>query len=178
MDAEYEDDHQPLIHESDRQYYNLHHRRQDEEMTEPTEPVCKCPAGFICEYRLHSFVTSVTTEGPTLPGMPPIIQHELMTSEEISESVVEYLAIPMKDLLGLITEYVMAIEVEQTNKYCKCEWIIHPDDVDKAEGQRRVRRGDVSLLCPVHTKEGFLHGFFVWVEQRKDTVTVQGSGNE
>lgn len=62
-----------------------------------------------------------------------------------------------------VAEYVRLIEMENTNRICKCEWIAHPADEGKEEGQRRVRRGEPAIDCPVHTKEGFLIGFFRWL---------------
>jgi hypothetical protein len=112
----------------------------------------------------------------------------------------------------LVSEYVMRIETERTNDWCKCEWLVHPDDedldihncgnchhpsllhhkllipgTDQTEHcvkqisydfdeddecdctkwidppKRRLRRGDQHPQCPVHTKEGFILGFFEWV---------------
>lgn len=67
--------------------------------------------------------------------------------------------------VALVHRYVQAMETEKTKKWCKCEWIIHPDDVEKAEGQRRVRPGESHPECPVHTREGFLLHFFDWAEK-------------
>jgi len=103
-------------------------------------------------------------------------------------------------MLGLVEEYVAKMETERTNEWCKCEWIIHPEDVEldtencaechhpnlvhmsgfdpyctKQDHQmcdcagwvdppkRRMRRGTLHDQCPVHTKEGFILGFFEWV---------------
>lgn len=68
-----------------------------------------------------------------------------------------------------VAQYVRLVEAETTNRICKCEWIIHPDDENKTEGHRRIRKGEPALDCPVHTKEGFLIGFFRWVVT--DTMT-------
>ncbi len=76
-----------------------------------------------------------------------------------------------------VAEYVRLIELEKTNRICKCEWIVHPDDVDKPEGQRKIRKGEPALDCPVHTKEGFLIGFFRWVVvggQLENAIDVTG----
>lgn len=140
--------------------------------------------------------------------------------EESLDSGVEYIAIPKVEIDDLVNKYVLALETEVTNKWCKCEWIIHPEDVNLdvhncagcghprllhnkptiqignnlpactkiinnhhdespipqksfAEDclckgwvdppRRRMRRGDTHPECPVHTKEGFLLGFFEWV---------------
>lgn len=80
----------------------------------------------------------------------------------------EFIGLRIKDLPGLVAAYVGMIEKERTNRLCKCEWIIHPDDVDKPEGKRRVRKGEATLDCPVHTKEGFLLGFHAWVWANAD----------
>src|SRR5258706_367586 len=77
---------------------------------------------------------------------------------------IEWITLPVADLPQLVADYVKLIELgETTTAGCKCQWIVHPDDVDKPDGQRRIRKGDASLKCPVHTKEGFLLGFFAWL---------------
>lgn len=75
----------------------------------------------------------------------------------------EYYSVPVNTLPQMITDYVAHIETAPTKlSGCDCEWHIHPEDVDKPEGERRVRPGAANPLCPVHTKEGFLFGFFKW----------------
>jgi hypothetical protein len=106
---------------------------------------------------------------------------------------------------SLVADYVAKMETERTSSWCKCEWIIHPEDVtidpnncnregchhprmvhdavvvDAFDGndtvtcskcdcvnyvqprKRRMRRGDQHPNCPIHTKEGFILGFFEWV---------------
>lgn len=95
------------------------------------------------------------------------------TSEEASilsaagfdflESVGEELPTTLRLHIG---QYVRAIETETTEKWCRCEWIIHPDDVNKRKGTRRKRRGDTHFDCPVHTREGFIMGFLIWYRNR------------
>lgn len=74
-----------------------------------------------------------------------------------------YLCLPKQDMPALAAEFVKLLELEQTNKYCTCEWVIHPADTQLAEGMRRVRKGEPALDCMVHTKEGFLLGFTHWL---------------
>lgn len=72
----------------------------------------------------------------------------------------KYLFIDMSTVVDSLTDYVKSLETDVTTKHCKCEWIVHPDDVRKPESQaRRIRKGEATLDCPVHTKEGFLLGF-------------------
>lgn len=71
-------------------------------------------------------------------------------------------AIPKDQIPKMARDYVNALEIERTNKWCRCEWIVHPDDLDKTKG-RRMRRGDTHPQCAVHTKEGFIMGFFEWL---------------
>lgn len=114
----------------------------------------------------------------------------------------------------LAEEYVSNMETERTNDWCKCEWLVHPEDegidptVCSACGhpralhkglpdepmactkriergkysetpsatcvcedwvdppKRRLRRGETHPECPIHTKEGFLLGFFEWLAKR------------
>jgi len=77
-----------------------------------------------------------------------------------------YISLPALDIPKLAEEYIAAMEVQRTDDWCRCEWIIHPDDVDLPKGKRRKRRGEQADDCPVHTKEGFLIYFFEWVFTR------------
>lgn len=88
-----------------------------------------------------------------------------------------YVYVDILSLPDRVAEYVRLIELEETNRICKCEWIVHPDDVDKPEGGRRIRKGEPHLACPVHTKEGFLIGFFRWLlVTGKPAINVTGLG--
>jgi hypothetical protein len=106
----------------------------------------------------------------------------------------EYISLPAGDIPELAARYATAVETEQTSDWCRCEWIIHPDDVKvkrlhcrvcnlakasilhKKEYPKdyhefkavRMRRGDQAPDCPVHTKEGFLIYFFEWVFRASD----------
>lgn len=113
------------------------------------------------------------------------------------------------ELVTRVWEYVREMETQQTNKWCMCEWIVHPEDVKVPEGVcrlcgqqrdytthitnahhsvtgnqhyfagRRQRRGEAHLECPVHTKEGFLLGFFKWlIERTPPPVLFDNTGEE
>lgn len=75
----------------------------------------------------------------------------------------EYISIPALDIPDLAAKYFAAMETQKTDDWCRCEWIIHPDDVDLPKGKRRKRRGEQAFDCPVHTREGMLIYFFEWV---------------
>lgn len=104
----------------------------------------------------------------------------------------KYLVLTKEEIPVLVAEYVSAIETQETNRWCRCEWIIHPEDIEvqdnhcRACGEKRtanvhslleigshqflgkrMRRGDQNPECPVHTKEGFLLYFFEWVFTRE-----------
>lgn len=49
----------------------------------------------------------------------------------------EYLSLPKADIPALVTEYVQKLETGLTSEWCKCEWILHPDDSDVGEDQCR-----------------------------------------
>lgn len=71
---------------------------------------------------------------------------------------------PKSSVPALVVEYIAEIVTAPTNKYCTCEWIIHPDDIELPEGvKRRMRKGQTSWDCWIHTKEGLVLGFFTWV---------------
>lgn len=44
------------------------------------------------------------------------------------EQTDEFLSLPIKGLPEKIKEYVSEIETQRTNDWCKCDWIVHPDD--------------------------------------------------
>jgi hypothetical protein len=96
---------------------------------------------------------------------------------------------------ALVHTYVAAMETEESAKWCKCEWIIHPDDAGLAENccrvcgttsgpplhpthfnmdgshdyrGRRKMRGDQHPECPVHTREGLILYFFEWAGKRHE----------
>lgn len=96
----------------------------------------------------------------------------------------EHIVIPLTDMPKLAEKYVTAMETEESANWCRCEWIIHPDDVKVKAGYcricgakqadevheyehdyrgKRMRRMDDAPDCPVHTKEGFLLYFLQWV---------------
>ena len=64
------------------------------------------------------------------------------------------IAIPHAELLPAIGQYVTHIETGETKVTCKCEWL---------ETKGHFQKIAESLECPVHTKEGFLLGFFRWM---------------
>lgn len=96
----------------------------------------------------------------------------------------EFIGIPVATLLRDVTEFVGKLETEESAKWCKCLWRIHPDDQwvpergcricgDKhkhhTEGHqfRGVRKVQIDNHpnCPVHTKEGLIIGFIEWAEK-------------
>ena len=106
----------------------------------------------------------------------------------------KYLSLPLVDMPELATAYVQAMETAKTDEWCRCEWLIHPDDEKVNRGRCRqcgekqdtevhhglpedietgmshryqgirMRKGDQAWDCPVHTREGFLLYFFEWVK--------------
>lgn len=110
----------------------------------------------------------------------------------------KYLGLTKEEIPVLVAEYVSAIETQETDKWCRCTWVTHPDDVEiidyhcrlcnlkkddaahDVEGLfsympgihqfkgKRKRKIDDDPTCPVHTKEGFLLYFFEWVFTREE----------
>lgn len=118
----------------------------------------------------------------------------LPPSAQVTEPC-SYISIPALDIPGLADAYIAAMETQNTNDWCRCEWIIHPDDVNVSANHcrecgekkehdvhfsqygehdfmrhyfrgKRMRRGDQAPDCPVHTKEGLIIYFFEWVFTR------------
>lgn len=72
------------------------------------------------------------------------------------------------ELLDSIGRYVRHIEVSPSKQTCKCD----VERVPKPEGASEtmpqlLRVKDIALDCPVHTKEGFLMGYFDWMRKGK-----------
>jgi hypothetical protein len=82
-----------------------------------------------------------------------------------------WLNLPKSKVPTLVTEYIAEITTAPTNKYCTCEWIVHPDDVELPPGvKRRMRKGTTAWDCWIHTKEGLVLGFFTWIFAPKDVA--------
>lgn len=112
---------------------------------------------------------------PDIPPSPSGIANLPDVSGKLSDfgvfayTSMEFITLPTERLPQLVADYVTHIETNTTARAgCECEWIMHPDDGDKPEDKRRYRRGAENLLCPVHTKEGFILGFFTWVGTHGD----------
>lgn len=77
------------------------------------------------------------------------------------------------EIPAAVIAYVAWLEKTETKYTCTCSWTVHPDDVLKPEGKRRIHRGEPDLNCKVHTREGFLLGFFTFMNNRPDTPTAE-----
>lgn len=88
--------------------------------------------------------------------------HQLTVLDSVEGTAEEWFSIPIRGLPGLVDKYIDFIMTGPTDVVCQCEWVIHPDDVDKPKGQRRRKRGQEHPKCMQHTKLGFLMGFFVY----------------
>jgi len=99
-------------------------------------------------------------------------------------------------VVHLVDEWISLIETETTDRMCKCEWTIHPEDVDVPEngcrvcnapqgsqmhdvmmspeefhpfqGRRKMRSGSEHPECPVHSKSGLILGFLEWAVETKN----------
>lgn len=72
------------------------------------------------------------------------------------------------ELLESVGRYVRHIEVSPTRQTCRCivERIPKPKDAPETMPQL-LRPVEISLTCPVHTKEGFLLGYFEFMRDGK-----------
>jgi len=118
--------------------------------------------------------------GHTLKELPILSGHAAANTVFIS--------IAQTDILSLVTNYISRMETEESADWCRCEWIIHPDDVNIDRGACRecgaskksivhfeahalyhkfkgvrMRRGEQDATCPVHTREGLILYFFEWI---------------
>lgn len=49
----------------------------------------------------------------------------------------EYLALPKRDIPKLAEKYFAAMETGLTEDWCRCPWVVHPDDRDVKPGECR-----------------------------------------
>lgn len=80
----------------------------------------------------------------------------LPTLEE--SPVVARISVPTDDLMQKVGNYITWVETAMTKDVCKCERIPHPS-------QNGTYKGETSLDCPAHSKEGLVLGFFEWLRQ-------------
>lgn len=69
-------------------------------------------------------------------------------------------------------EYVDKLETELSEDTCLCDWIYREPKPEKGQeeilGPRMRVRSHQHPECPVHTKRGFIIGFFQWAIKEKD----------
>lgn len=87
-----------------------------------------------------------------------------MFPTSLTGATFDWLCLPRDQLPALAEEYIHMLDTAETKEVCACEWVVHPDDVDKPEGKRRIRASGLpSIDCWVHTAEGKILGFFTWL---------------
>lgn len=60
-----------------------------------------------------------------------------------------FISLPQNDILPLVTKYIGAMETEESDKWCRCEWITHPDDQEITTGN--CRQCNMSKKAHEHT---------------------------
>lgn len=68
-------------------------------------------------------------------------------------------------------EYVDELETKPSDTTCLCEWLYRDPKPEKGQeeilGPRMRVRSHEHPECPVHTKRGFLIGFYQWLREKK-----------
>lgn len=80
----------------------------------------------------------------------------------------EFLSLAKNTLLDEVNAYVSEVELGAVK--CRCEWLIHPEDVDLSPDQQRKRRGMESEFCATHSKRGLVLGLFEYLFGTEETV--------
>lgn len=80
----------------------------------------------------------------------------------VVSKLIPFFAIASEGLEDRVSDYVTKLEVDETPVWCKCPWMVHPDDKGKPFKEARKRRTDNDPECPVHTREGLILGFIRW----------------
>lgn len=76
---------------------------------------------------------------------------------------ITYLGLPRKELPQLALEYVEVLSNATTEQLCTCTWI-----ETEIHGKMTPKREEEDLLCPQHSRVGFLLGFFEWAFRNTD----------
>jgi hypothetical protein len=95
---------------------------------------------------------NVATRLAALPDVSGTISGVISMTADVSK-----FQIPQDDLFERIGKYVTHIETGETKDTCLCEWL------EEHNTGLKLQRVEENLECPVHTKEGFLLGFFRWM---------------
>lgn len=64
------------------------------------------------EYEINNPVEAIRASGPNFIGFQT------------------HFSLPKAEIPKLVKEYIKALELGNTEEWCKCEWLMHPDDVD------------------------------------------------
>lgn len=74
----------------------------------------------------------------------------------------KWYSLPEVQLEELVRKWVDYVETAPTSQVCLCEWITHPDDEHLPIPKQRRKKVVEHPRCPVHTKMGYLLGFFLF----------------
>jgi hypothetical protein len=106
------------------------------------------------------------TESSGAPRMTGIINEPgitIATGSTLPRIAPEAFSLVKSEIPDLVRDYIIWVETAETANLCSCEYIIHPDDTEKPEGSRRMRRiGAPAFDCMAHSREGLVMGFFTW----------------
>lgn len=77
---------------------------------------------------------------------------------------ISYLA-PEDQFRKNVEAYVTAIQTEDSGIMCACIWKLNPLDMLNQVPEKLCRKllDTVNDDCPVHSKQGFIRGFFAWI---------------
>jgi hypothetical protein len=103
--------------------------------------------------------------GVDYPGLEDTI-YPIKVEEGVST---QWLSIPVVRLEEMVRKWVDYVETAPTSQVCLCEWLIHPDDTELPAPKQRKKKAVEHPRCPVHTKMGYLLGFFVFSFQEEST---------
>jgi hypothetical protein len=69
-----------------------------------------------------------------------------------------WLNLPKREIPKFAQQYADMIETAATKEMCRCGWIMK-----EMNGETKPWRQDEHPWCPVHTKVGFILGFYEWM---------------
>lgn len=103
---------------------------------------------------------------------PKFRAFKMIPGDLIPEDMHEYYSLPVEQLPELVIEYVAAMEIQRTNEWCKCQWLIHPEDVDLDIHNCRTCHHPRAL----HTEMEGMEGCTKQDDEAPDTVECQCEG--
>lgn len=120
------------------------------------------------DLEIHLAATNQALEVAGLEGRHPQWRNFVKSERGMLPEGTDFLSLAKNTLLDEVNAYVSEVELGAVK--CRCEWLIHPEDVHLSPDQQRKRRGMESEFCATHSKRGLVLGLFEYLFGTEETV--------